>query len=168
VLDFRFPVRRNARVSVGLTERKLRFKKVGLTQPLLHAIIGGHRLLRPQARYQRANANERNVHPCGACSSIGSLQQCILHGTGRVLSLDSSTSTSSSRVPFTPATVNSPSNPAMLSLALSGSSSTPTPSGSTSDSATSNPSSHYDSFHANPPTPYTHTGDVCTRAAGDE
>jgi hypothetical protein len=39
VLDFRFPVRMNARVSVGLREKKLRFKKVGLrTQPLLHAI----------------------------------------------------------------------------------------------------------------------------------
>ena len=64
-------------------------------------------------------------------------------------------------VPFTPATVNSPSSPAMLALALSSSSSIPTPSGATSDSAASNlaPSSsaHYDPFHANSPTPYTHT-----------
>jgi len=53
-----------------------------------------------------------------------------------------------------------PSTPAMLSLALSSSSSTSTPSSLTSDSATSNSSSHYDSFHANPPTPFTHTHEM--------
>ena len=71
-------------------------------------------------------------------------------------------STSSSRVPFTPATVNSPSTPVMLTLALSSLSSTPTPSSSTSDSATSNltPSSsaHYEPFHANPL--LTHTNEM--------
>jgi len=120
VLDFRFPVRRNARVSVGLSERKLRLDLHNLYSTQQSGITV---LLRSSSP---ADANKRNVHPCGAChSSVRPLQECILHGTGRVSSLDSSTSTSSSRVPFTPATVNSPSTLAMLALALSSSSSTP-------------------------------------------
>ena len=80
-------------------------------------------LLRFSSQYQTA---ERNVHSCGAChSSARPLQGCILHGMGRVSSLGSSTSTSTSRVPFTPATVNSPLTSAKLTFALSGSSSTP-------------------------------------------
>jgi hypothetical protein len=96
VLDFRLPVRR---VSVGLSERKLRFKKVGLrSTPRNTRIIsrngGSPFCCASQAQYQMADANARNVHACGACSSVRPLQECILHGTGRVPSLDSSTSTS--------------------------------------------------------------------------
>ena len=173
VLDFRFPARRNARVSVGLSERKLSFKKVGLwttsTPRNTHIIFcncGSPCCCASQAQYETADANERNVHPCGACSSVGLLQECILHGTGRVSSLDSSTSTSSSSVPFTPATFN----PCNVGLGLVEFVSTPTPSSSGLNSSTSNltpaTSAHYDPFHMNPLP--THTRDVRTRAAGDE
>ena len=84
-------------------ERKLRINKVGLrTQPLLHAIrikslgLGDHHFV-----------------------------ALLKPNLGQQTREDSSTTISSLRVPFISATVNSPSTPAMLSLALSSSSSTP-------------------------------------------
>ena len=168
-------MRRNARISVGLSRDSKRLDLDTTFAPRNTHIIsrnwGSPFCCASQAQHRTANANDRNVHPCGACSPVRPLQGCILHASaGRVPSLDSSTSNSSLRVHFTPATVNSPSTPAMFTVASSTSSSTLTLSSSTSDSATSNltPSSsaQYDPFHANPL--LTHTRDVHTRAAGDQ
>ncbi|KIJ91239.1 hypothetical protein K443DRAFT_115285, partial [Laccaria amethystina LaAM-08-1] len=67
VLDFRFPVRRNARVSVGLSDKN-NFCSAQYAHNLSE--LGVTTLLRFTSAISDGGHNERNVHPCGACSSV--------------------------------------------------------------------------------------------------
>ena len=117
-----------ARISVGLNDVKGSWDSARLDL--------GHNLYSTQyahnkspfgcaseAQSQTVDAKERDVCLCGASSSVRPLQ--VYRAWGIVPSWDSSTSTSSSRMPFAPATVISPSTSAMSTLALSSLSSPP-------------------------------------------
>ena len=125
-----------------MSERKLRFEKIGLGDTNSFP-RNTHIIFRnwdspfccaSQAQSQTANANYGDGCFRGACSSVKPLQEFLVHGMGVVPSWDSSTLTSSSRMPFAPATVNFTFNPCNIDLGLVDFVSDPTSTSSTADS----------------------------------
>ena len=102
VLDFRFPVRRNVRVSVGLNNVKGNEIQKGWTWDTTSTPPNTHITSRncespfccaPQAQSPTADTNGRDGRLFGTCSSIKPLQEYVVYCMRVVPSLDSSTLT---------------------------------------------------------------------------